>query len=113
MTKPKPLYGWWSDQHFRAYPEQVCIYLTPDGKELKVTVVLPSDSDTDPYCWPDARCLGPVTKLVKSCQIKAKPSYYLRKSPPAPVSRVKGPPPHPNWLKQALAKFRKLTGNSQ
>lgn len=67
------LYGWWSDQHFQAYPEQVCVYLTPNGKELKVTQVLSSDSNPDPYRWPDARCLGPVTKLVKLCRIEAEP----------------------------------------
>jgi hypothetical protein len=109
MTKPKPLYGWWSDQHFQKHPEQVCVYLTPDGEKLRVTQVLPSDSNPDTYCWPDARCLSPVTKVVKSCQIEA---AYLRSSPPTPVSEVKGPP-HPNWLEQALVKFRKLTGNSQ
>jgi hypothetical protein len=111
MTEPKPLYGWWSDQHAQAYPGQVCIYLTPEGKEVLVTQVQASDSEPDNYYWTDARCLGPVTELIKPRRIEGT-LFYSWNIPPAPVSKVKEPP-RPNWLKQALAKFRELTGNSQ
>jgi hypothetical protein len=111
MTKPKPLYGWFSHQHAQIYPDQVCIYLTPEGEEVLVTQVLPSDSDPGTYRWPDAGCLGPVTELVKSCKVRMIQPFYSWGSPAAPVSKVKRPPS--NWLKQALIKFRKLTGSSQ
>jgi hypothetical protein len=61
MTKStENLYGWWSDQHFRENPDCVCIYTTPNGKEVKVTQALHSDSDPGIYKWPDAHCIGPV-----------------------------------------------------
>lgn len=66
MTEPtEQFYGWWSDQHERAFPGSACVWQTPDGQEVSVTNF--NDSSTDPGCyqWPDARCVGPVTKPIR------------------------------------------------
>lgn len=66
MTEPtEQLYGWWSEQHEQDFPGSTCIYETPDGRKVQVTNV--NDSSTDPggYKWPDACCVGPVTKRLK------------------------------------------------
>ena len=58
-------YGWWSEQHEQAFPGSACVWQTPDGQEVSVTNV--NDSSTDPgdYKWPDAYCVGSITKCVQ------------------------------------------------
>jgi hypothetical protein len=66
MTEPtEQLYGWWSEQHEQAFPGSACIYETPDGRKVQVTNVNDSSTDPDGYKWPDARCVGPVTKYLR------------------------------------------------
>lgn len=59
------LYGWWSAQHDQDFPGSACVYATPDGRHVSVTTVNRSSTDPGPYKWPDAFCVGPVTKCVK------------------------------------------------
>ena len=65
MTEPtEQLYGWLSEAHAQSNPEDVLAYATPDGRKVQVTSV--SHSSTDPGGnWPDARCVGPVTKCIR------------------------------------------------
>lgn len=65
MPDTEQLYGWYSDLHLQAFPKSYAIYATPDGSEVKVTNVCHSSSDPGIYAWRDARCVGPVVKLIK------------------------------------------------
>lgn len=61
----KQLYGWWSAQHDQTFPGSACIYETPDGRHVSVTTISHSNTDPGHYKWPDAKCVGPVTKCIK------------------------------------------------
>lgn len=69
MPNTEQLYGWYSDLHLQAFPDSYCIYETPDGSEVKVTNVRHSSSDPSGYMWRDARCIGPVAKLIKMAPV--------------------------------------------
>jgi hypothetical protein len=66
MTEPtEQRYGWWSEQHEQALPGSASVWQTPDGQYVFITRVNDSSADPGGYKWPDAYCVGPVTKCVR------------------------------------------------
>lgn len=56
-------YGFWSDEaHEGGFGTS--FYLTPEGREIEVTVVTP-DREGQEYLWPDKRFVGEVARLLR------------------------------------------------
>jgi hypothetical protein len=58
-------YGWWSDQHEQAVPGTASAWQATDGQYVYVTKLNNSSTDPGVYKWPDAYCVGPVTKCIR------------------------------------------------
>lgn len=62
MNTKETLYGWWSDS--QAEIGGYCIYTTPSGGQVRVSMVSPTSSHHS--YWKDIRFVGEVVRCVSS-----------------------------------------------
>jgi hypothetical protein len=67
-TPPKPSIGFYSVKAATEFGS--LIYLSPDGQEVEVTAVYDNqESGQQEYYWADKKCVGPVTKCLKTGKV--------------------------------------------